>query len=361
MYRFRTLVELGTATVAALALASCSVSGEPAGTPDSVDGATRNSTATSEPARTIGDGEPWILYQALFAATDLGLIRPDGSDALQIPGGPGNRWHPDWSPDGLWITFEYITPTKGEIWISRPDGSEGRILVPCEGPCDGDPGSDFGVGGPAWTADGTAVGFDGAEGASTDYPDGVCYVGITEIASGEIRRMAELPGCKGGGTDGLLGDLYFLHFNPGATEYVVQGVSTDGRTALFIGPTAGGELRQLTEWGLGGRPDWSPDGEWIVFMSGDSYDEDTPITLHRIRPDGSGLEQLTTPEGPSIDVYPRYLWDGSGILYSRCPRSNAPACEARRMSVDGSTDELLFTPPGGNPVHVIWRPGTPTK
>jgi TolB protein len=38
-----------------------------------------------------------------------------------------------------------------------------------------------------------------------------------------------------------------------------------------------------------GTPSWSPDGEWILFATEDDGDRD----IYRIRPDGSGLENLT--------------------------------------------------------------------
>ena len=347
----------GSAALIAIVVASCSHA--PASTatgPPSTAGVVPTAAPTPS-SLAIADREPWIVFQALFAADNLGLIRPDGTHSQELPGSPGNRRHPDWSPDGMWLTYDYDLPTSREIWVTRVDGTGSRLVVPCDEGCDG---SEL----PAWTPDGAAIGFDSGDKPTPEHPGGVCWLGMVDVASGETRRIHEIPDCEGGGEDGRLTWTLAIRFNPDASQFVVQGMSAENRSALFIGATTGGRERQLTEWGLGARPDWSPDGEWIVFMSSDPDNGGrTPVALHRIRPDGSGLEQLTQPTDGAADLYPRYLHDGSGILYSHCPGPGwpSPTCEARRMSADGSTSVALFTPPGYNPVHVIWRPGTPTK
>ncbi|HEY47438.1 MAG TPA: protein kinase [Anaerolineae bacterium] len=50
-----------------------------------------------------------------------------------------------------------------------------------------------------------------------------------------------------------------------------------------------------------GTPSWSPDGEWILFATEDDGDRD----IYRIRPDGSGLENLT-PDWPGIELMPAW-------------------------------------------------------
>lgn len=80
------------------------------------------------------------------------------------------------------------------------------------------------------------------------------------------------------------------------------------------------------------------------------------MTLYRVQPDGSDLEQLTAPAGTVIDLYPRWLPDGSGVLFSRCPNVEAAACETSIVSPEGSDAERLHGPVGQHAVHVIWRP-----
>jgi Tol biopolymer transport system component len=68
---------------------------------------------------------------------------------------------------------------------------------------------------------------------------------------------------------------------------------------------------------FGQLPDWSPDGEWIVWAS--SVDGDPGHTeLVRARPDGTQAEAITAfvPEGAAA-VNPTYTPDGTRILFTR--------------------------------------------
>ncbi|WP_139418169.1 TolB family protein [Agromyces laixinhei] len=339
-----TASRIAFSAVLAVLLAGCAMNetATPPASPDPI--------AVASPP--IAAGEAWVLYQAFWDEIDLALVRPDGSEFRRISGGPGNRWHPDWSPDGEWIAYDHVHDEVTDVWMTGVDGSEDRALTSCTGACRG-------MGGATWAPDGTKVGFDSAEGPTDTFPDGVCWIGTVEVDTGSVERIAEIPGCAGGGDDGLLAELLFMDFSPDGQMIAVEGRDANGRTSIFTMTAEGEELTRITEWGLGARPDWSPDGEWITFMSAEaSAETQDVISVHRARADGSGLEQLTHPEGTRIDVYPEYTPDRTGIMYSRCPEPEAAVCEARLLSADGSDDELLFTPEGANPVHLVLRPGT---
>jgi Tol biopolymer transport system component len=126
--------------------------------------------------------------------------------------------------------------------------------------------------------------------------------------------------------------------------------------SLFTARIDGTEQRQVTEPGFGARPDWSPDGELIVLMDQDTCDcpDEPAIRLYAVRPDGSDLRPVTEAGAGSRDVYPRWLPDGTGILYSRCAADGM--CETRGVSSDGSDDRALPIPPGRDLVHVDQRP-----
>lgn len=306
--------------------------------------------STSPTDRSLETDGPWIAFQALYSATDLGLMRPDGSESHRIPGGPGNRWHPDWSPDGTSLAYDYDLPSGvDEIWMLRVDGSEERAVTQCVDACIGHQGA-------AWSPDGTSIGFDAAEDASDEYPDGLCYVGLVDVASSAVSRILEFPGCQSDEFEGLT-ETIFMRFSPDGGRIVLQGMGPDNQTAIFTATVDGQELQQITDWGFGARPDWSPDGDWIVFQSVQpETNPGTSISIHRIRPDGTDIEQLTSPVGTVIDVYPRYAPDATAILFSRCPVSQASNCEARSMSPDGAEDTLVATGFATHGVHVIAQP-----
>ena len=62
--------------------------------------------------------------------------------------------------------------------------------------------------------------------------------------------------------------------------------------AVFIVNVDGSGLFQLTPWALNaaGDPEWSPDGKWIVLVT---HPRDGSENVHKVRPDGTGLTNLT--------------------------------------------------------------------
>ena len=78
------------------------------------------------------------------------------------------------------------------------------------------------------------------------------------------------------------------------------------------------------------------------------------IGIFVVRPNGSGLQRLTTPTTGARDVYPRWLPDGSGLIFSRCTGQHR--CEIRTVLLDGSGDRLPIKTDNRGVVHPIWQP-----
>lgn len=120
------------------------------------------------------------------------------------------------------------------------------------------------------------------------------------------------------------GMLHFLHgVSPDAATLAYIGVIArpDGTWAppnVFTIPTAGGENTQLTDDEF---PDdgaeYSPDGEWIYFNSERARTRAGHAQLFRMRPDGSGAEQLTDDE--RVNWFPHVSPDGTRIAYVSFP------------------------------------------
>ena len=185
-------------------------------------------------------------------------------------------------------------------------------------------------------------------------PDGVhIYVSAED---GHIHRA---PLAGGGGVqitqdDGL---LHFLH-----------GVSPDGATLLYTGvqrtadgswmppnlfalPASGGESVQLTDDEFpDDGPEHSPDGTWIYFNSERARTVPGHAQLFRMRPAGTGIEQLTHDE--RVNWFPHLSPDGERLAHISFPPGTEghPADLAvilRLSAPDGSGQRDLVHLDGG--------------
>jgi Tol biopolymer transport system component len=127
-------------------------------------------------------------------------------------------------------------------------------------------------------------------------------------------------------------------------------------SSIAVVKTDGSEVdapRILTEPALGGSyPDWSPDGQRIVFFAYGPgwYQQTTNATnLYTIRPDGTGLTQVTQlGENQDQAVQPTWTPDGSRIIFAYF----------RRNPSDPYDRHLAFIDPDGSNLTVLDRYGT---
>ena len=323
-------------------------------------GATATATPGTTPAPTpvaVRPGESWIVFQWSDNDRGLPLIRPDGRDVHWILSDlPGPAYHPDWSPTGERIAFELGRGDVTEIWIADADGTDPTKAVACvEDPCKW-------VDRPAWSPDGSRLAY-----VRFDEIDGTGYASIEvlDIDSGMRQVVAKPPPPI-----------------DGYSEYIFPRWSPDGSQIVFevthepmppTGPVLGSSLavarsdgsdvdapRNLTDPSLfAAYPDWSPDGERIVFNTYElSYFQDTTkaSNLYTIRPDGTGLTQVTRfGNGDTRATQPSWTPDGRQIIFTwiGCePSCGAAQWGQRRIGlidVDGSNLTVLDGQPATHP------------
>ncbi|MDB5338281.1 MAG: translocation protein TolB [Planctomycetaceae bacterium] len=100
-------------------------------------------------------------------------------------------------------------------------------------------------------------------------------------------------------------------------------------------------------------PTWSPDGAWVLFLSGEHYN----CHPHLVKADGTGLQKLAdragyrgviefldVPDfhGGSSDV-PVWSADGSSVFYTAKVDQNV---ELFRVTLEGKTEQLTKSAPG---------------
>ncbi|TYC80033.1 hypothetical protein FMN63_01975 [Stappia sp. BW2] len=129
--------------------------------------------------------------------------------------------------------------------------------------------------------------------------------------------------------------------------YVGKRPETGGTFQVFTIGIDGGEERQITrEFDHCDGPDYTPDGEWIWFNG----ERAAAVQLWRVRPDGSGLQQMTKDE--RVNWFPHPSPNGRTVAYLayEVGTTGHPAnrtVELRVMPAEGGSPRILRSLFGG--------------
>ncbi len=227
-------------------------------------------------------------------------MRPDGSDVRQLTfltAGQGAAVWPAWSPDGQSIAFERGGNGPNRMFVMNADGSGQRLLFNDDAGYD-----DFR---PSFSPDGSRVIFSRCRDVPTE--------GCAEYA---VK------------TDGR-GPTLITHFNQNVNVFDAHAVyAPDGASIAFDSVNRGGvagfavylmgahgtDVHIITPTALQALdPAWSPEGRRIAFWS---FTQAPTPEVWTVRPDGSGVQQLTFP-GTSGDFAPVYSPQGDKIAFER--------------------------------------------
>jgi hypothetical protein len=167
--------------------------------------------------------------------------------------------------------------------------------------------------------------------------DGQIHAG--SLAGGRVRRITSDDD-----------KLHFLH-----------GVSPDGRTLAYvgveekdwssaslwtIGADGSDDARLTVPGGIDDGPEYTPGGDWICFNT----ERFGHAQIARIRPDGTGLEQLTFDD--RVNWFPHLAPDGSRAVYLSYP----PGTRGHPADLPVEL-RLVFAQDWGSPRTVAWLPG----
>jgi Tol biopolymer transport system component len=199
---------------------------------------------------------------------------------------------PNWTADG-----RLVLNADGVLWTMPADGS----------------------------AEPTAVDIPGVPPLNNDHmldPDGV----TVHVSANDFHIWsAPLAGGRATRVTAEDGGLHFLHgVSPDGSElaYVrLDPVGDDwwasGTVHVMTASDGSNDRAVTTDRGPADGPEWTPDGAWILFNT--EQFESTPghAQIARVRPDGSGIEQLTVDE--HVNWFPHPAPTGDAAVYLSFP------------------------------------------
>ena len=146
--------------------------------------------------------------------------------------------------------------------------------------------------------------------------------------------------------------LYYLHgVSPDEKTLAYVGVEAGNKYELYTIPAAGGPDAPLTQLGVpSDGPEYSSDGQWIYFNSERDAKVPGHAQCYRMKPDGTGIQQLTHDE--RVNWFPHISPDREWIVYLSFPPGTTghPANKdviLRRMKPDGSEPADIIAFNGG--------------
>lgn len=202
------------------------------------------------------DGKQLAFQSHKDGNWEIYVVRLDGGQAIRVTNDPAYDGSPTWSPDGRRIAFESYRAGDLDIWTMNADGSDLFNLTAKE------PNYDYG---PAWSPQGSWIAYtslaSGHKQIMITSPDGAQSFNLSQD-----RFDDEQPSWSPDGSR-----LAFVSNREGC-ERVTESIALNGcqRREIYVGDFDGkslSNLRQVTYGGHDTHPTWSPDGEFLAFIS----------------------------------------------------------------------------------------------
>ena len=235
----------------------------------------------------------------------------------------------------------------GKICFMAGDGSGSSCLDVLQ--------SDYGYGKgehPAWSPDGQSILVVPDKG--NDIHMNLC---VLPVEGGEMKCL----------TKNRESSIMFFEpdWSPDGSQIVYS--STQAQKSLgqwwaediYVARANGKDPVKLTDSKSGNRyPVWSPTGDWIVFQSDrTTWEAAVDTELFLIKPNGTGIRQLTDSSDGMYSLHPSWSPDGEWIVYETSPNpyTNSPQYFLQVIKVDGSSKRLLGGP-YTSPTYPQWTP-----
>jgi Tol biopolymer transport system component len=270
---------------------------------------------------------------------DLWIHDPETKRSIQLTATPESESHPDWSPDGEWITFSRATRTSN-LFLGDPRTYETRPLTKGKA-------RDMN---PRLSPDAEWVAFFRMHPATSDQASRT----VICVASLESREVKELD--LAGLTPVV--EEWVFGWSPDASEFAFPADDGSGNVDIYRVVRDGGVPERVTiEPGMDSFPSWSPDGMTIAYMRmAGGQSQIWTIPAH-----GGLATQIS--RGPGMKYSATWSPDSERLAYSRMldPRevelwvvSTREPSQTHRV-LEGDTGNWVesWTPDGRN--LLVWK------
>jgi dipeptidyl aminopeptidase/acylaminoacyl peptidase len=359
-------IALGVALL--IAFTAAPAAGQPARRAITLDDISRLKTV-SDPQRSP-DGK-WVAYvvgafdlEKDKRDSDLWMVSWDGARTVRLTSGPESESSPRWSPDGRYLAFLASRGTEDEkkkgsqIWLLDRLGGEAQKLTEIDG----------GVSDCSWSPDSKKFVFTKDDKDPADEP---------EKMEGWKRKTAppividryHFKQDREGYLKRLYSHVYVFDIAAKKLEQITSGQyadsspawSPDGTKIAFVstrvGPDpdrhlnsdiyvveakAGAEPKPLTTYtgGDGGRPSWSPDGQWVAYLQGDETKYNAyEINKLAIVPAAGGAAKVLT-EALDRPVSGPIWWSPDGKALTFVVSDDRADYVGRTMTAGGAVEKL---------------------
>jgi Tol biopolymer transport system component len=291
-------------------------------------------TTTTAHATPPGHDGPIVFRRYLGPDRTNGAIftiAPNGARERQLthPSAQFSDDFPDFAADSRFVAFQRCGETC-RIFTVRSDGSGLRSIGRgCRTGQQPPACSDNSY--PAISPDGRWIAFVRAFGEIRD--DQIDHVGIYIMRrDGSHLRRVTLPATR-------TAEDNEPQWSPDGRHivFVRENVSAEpaGHRAVFTVNVNGRHLRRITPWEMnaGDGPDWSPDGSRILFRAPETEDF-LNSNYFTIRPDGSGLHQVTHVPRTTKLYSASYSPEGDAITFGSTGVNDQ--ADVFTMRLDGS-------------------------
>lgn len=238
-----------TATAAPKSSQMVSATSRPGASPSSA--ATRTAAGAIEPSERPSKLSTLTGRIAFSAgapnAEDVYVVSADGSGVDRVTSEPAAEFDPSWAPDGARVAYRHQTSVDWdttEIYVSQIDGTGAHNISHNEGPPDW---------GPTWSPDGSTIGWNTVRSSVSGFRFGLADPSGASFRLVDPGVWVEYPAWSPDGTK-----IAFMAQTPEGTEnYEIFVMDADGTNPLRLTDSRGPD----------GWPTWSPDGTKIAFTS----------------------------------------------------------------------------------------------